>query len=917
MESKEFRRKESDKNGKSSAMQLLHYVTNNEPISKIEDFISDNPEALTKLTGHPFNKPILYVVCHELANTVNLEYVKMLIKSGADLYYADQLHNYKQALHFATLGGNPQILQIIIGSLRYGDINLLSDGNTALNLLIKEGDSKNPDFFKCVKLLIQADIDVKLPDKENLTPEFWAVKKGYSDVVQAISQKRKQEVDIGSHTVKEEFAEDYIVKNDFKDVLEDVSPNSGNSETNSSNILDILFNFLRNHNENDFINCKYLADFADSDDGVLTLLQSATEKGLSKAVETLLNLGTNPNRTTATTTTTPIEIASMKDYFEIFTLLLKSEKTIIPSHLLIRTIVRDGLHRSLYYSLLMEHKSEFNINIPDIHGNTALHYAILFGGPEKTLDLLRAGASMATKNKCGISPVEIIDASILEIHLDECVDANLEVDIYNEMFIAQYNYTTLISPKTMASDNIINEETHDAEASNKLTVEEIPRLTSEIDVISSISNSEELKPLLHHPVLTSFIYMKWHRIRWVFYLTLGIYIIFCLSLFLYILIAYNNQHNNEYRAIGNILLGLLCATFLLLVLRKILQFVVLKTPYFYNIENWLDVTVIFLTATIIFKSSPSEPLRKQLSSFAVLSAALELVIFLGYHPEVSTNVTMFRTVFLTFVKFLWWYSILIFSFAFSFYTLFKDTDDQLHSFMDPGRSLFKTIIMLTGEFDASQIRFQTYPVTSHIIFMLFVFMVTIVLFNLLNGLAISDTQLIKSDSELIGHMARIRQITFVENVMLSSFLRNNVLTVIQKFCCCLSSSLTHQSLTGILVNRIFLFPYNLRRYCAGVFPNRAKVVLIDGETEMAYATICLDKQTARRTKQLIRRRKEILEQKKKEQSVIEIQRSIVEMQKSVSEMQELLRKEQLIISKKLDSTITRLRISKDKRTIES
>nr|CAD7453654.1 unnamed protein product [Timema tahoe] len=75
--------------------------------------------------------------------------------------------------------------------------------------------------------------------------------------------------------------------------------------------------------------------------------------------------------------------------------------------------------------------------------------------------------------------------------------------------------------------------------------------------------------------------------------------------------------------------------------------------------------------------------------------------------------------------FLAWYSILIVAFALSFYTLFRDCNDSVcqnsddNFFMDPGMSVFKTVVMLTGEFDASSIPFVSFPGTSHVVFMLF------------------------------------------------------------------------------------------------------------------------------------------------------------------------------------------------------
>ncbi|KAF2905466.1 hypothetical protein ILUMI_00709 [Ignelater luminosus] len=903
-------------------IQLLDYVKTNQPVYKIQSFIIDNPEALTKIVGHPYDKPILYIACNELANTVTPEIVETLIKSGANLYYSDELHNYKEALHFAALGGNPQILQVIIRRLKLGKINSLSSGNTALNLLIKEGDPENSDFNECVRQLIRADTDVNQSDNKNLTPIFWAAKKGYRDVVQIILHESKQEVDIESHKLRGKSAKDYIIENGFEDILESLPSKSGNNN-DGINPSSELFNFLKEYNEDGFINCKYLADFVDSDDGMYTLLQSATKKGLATAVENLLNNGADPNRTTAKVKMPPIEIAAIEGYHEILALLLKHKKIDIPSDILMETlrnidseITHESVNHNLCYSLLMEHRDKLNVNTLDNYKNTALHFAARYGGPERTLELLRAGASMACRNKYGTLPIEDIDANTLETHLDECLEVNIENNINKENFIATYNYRTIMPPRRIKNEDKVNKNAHDAEAANKLIAEEMQQLASETQVISYISKSAELRHLLKHPVVTSFLYIKWHRIRWFFFTNLAFYIAFCLSLILYILVVYGgNQNNNEYQNVNSILLGLLCVTFTLLLLRELFQIAVAPKIYFYSLENLLELTLIILTGIIIFHRSPTEALRKQVSAFAILLAAFELVILIGQHPKMSTNIVMLRTVSLNFFKFLLWYSILILAFSLSFYTLFKDTDvedpknstssegDEQQFFIDPGISLFKTIVMLTGEFDASDIHFQVYPVTSHIIFMLFVFMIAIILFNLLNGLAVSDTQLIMSNSELVGHIARIEHIAYIESMLLGRILPSSSMKIIQK-CCCFPSNIGYRSITpGILVKRVCLFPYFLKDYRMMVYPNQqAKVILTnaeysDGDSETCIAqftSIYLDKHTNKRTKRLIKMKKEALEQKKKEQNIIE--------------MQELLRKEQQIIMNKLDYIITNMSV---------
>nr|CAD7194908.1 unnamed protein product [Timema douglasi] len=168
-----------------------------------------------------------------------------------------------------------------------------------------------------------------------------------------------------------------------------------------------------------------------------------------------------------------------------------------------------------------------------------------------------------------------------------------------------------------------------------------------------------------------------------------------------------------------------------------------------------DPLLYIITAVILFSSLVEGRTRQPLAAISILVSWAELVLLIGRHPLLSTNIEMLKRVSWNFLKFLAWYSILIVAFALSFYTLFRDCSGSVcqnsedNFFMDPGMSVFKTVVMLTGEFDASSIPFVSFPGTSHVVFMLFVFLIAIVLFNLLNGLAVSDTQAIKNDAELL------------------------------------------------------------------------------------------------------------------------------------------------------------------------
>jgi hypothetical protein len=71
--------------------------------------------------------------------------------------------------------------------------------------------------------------------------------------------------------------------------------------------------------------------------------------------------------------------------------------------------------------------------------------------------------------------------------------------------------------------------------------------------------------------------------------------------------------------------------------------------------------------------------------------------------------------------------------------------------------------MLTGEFEFGNL--EIHQTSNYIIFVLFVFLITIVLFNLLNALAVSDTQVIKAEGQLTDLIQRISVLNKYERII--------------------------------------------------------------------------------------------------------------------------------------------------------
>jgi hypothetical protein len=175
----------------------------------------------------------------------------------------------------------------------------------------------------------------------------------------------------------------------------------------------------------------------------------------------------------------------------------------------------------------------------------------------------------------------------------------------------------------------------------------------------------------------------------------------------------------------------------------------------------MEILLIIVTFTSCSDIAENIEVNRHLFVNAILLGWFELVLILGRLPLLSVQVQMLTTVSLTFLSFMAGYIVLLVAFAFSFYLLFKRNVKVKYdvSFDSPFTSIMRTIIMFSSEFDASGLPFDTLPGTSHVIFFLFIFFVAIVFLNLLNGLALGDTEDIRKITGTLSLEARARLIS--------------------------------------------------------------------------------------------------------------------------------------------------------------
>uniref|UniRef100_A0A2M3Z337 Putative transient receptor potential cation channel protein painless n=1 Tax=Anopheles braziliensis TaxID=58242 RepID=A0A2M3Z337_9DIPT len=416
---------------------------------------------------------------------------------------------------------------------------------------------------------------------------------------------------------------------------------------------------------------------------------------------------------------------------------------------------------------------------PDNSGNTPLHLALKYGFNEIATTLLKQRyAYIGLRNRDNLTPLNYGGYGFWKTYLDSCIEVDSERSTLDRN-VLRFNLNCLepYKPsKKPATGGITSAATKTAstyalpghqkesgfhviqEASKvKQQPHKYARIQTEMTVIRQIAESKELKRLLIHPIIYTFIMVKWIRLSHWTYLNLLLTIITMLVF---------GWHSLDACSIDDspALPLKICAGLgtLFIVVREVLQLLFLRKSYI-TFENAMDIANIIAMVVVLLQGC-----NGLLSSFLMISFAMQLTFLLGSLPfnTLSTIMYMFKTVSQNFLKSFLLFLPLISSFIFAFYLTYNDTltetgesalanstidtsstEDNFNNFRTFWNATIKTLVMTTGEFEAAAIDFSGGKL---LLFMVFLFFAPIVILNLINGLAVSDIAAIREESELIS-----------------------------------------------------------------------------------------------------------------------------------------------------------------------
>lgn len=377
--------------------------------------------------------------------------------------------------------------------------------------------------------------------------------------------------------------------------------------------------------------------------------------------------------------------------------------------------------------------ADYEINEQNEDQHSALNLAVMYNKQKAIFKLLKKGAYIGLQDKLERPAIWNIHPKTLEKYFDQCIEGD-------DLIV--FNFENLIAPS-----------------------EEYP---NDMTAIEFMSNSNDLRHLLEHPLIASFLFLKWNRMALIFYLDFACY--FLLSVIIGFISMYYLAEPTKHLTVMSVFAFLFT---IYVALRRTMQVIYSSKSYLRSWENYLNSLLTFLIVVFLVLFVIAVPWNLHsptLAAVCIIMITYEFFTLAGTFWHFSIYAEMFIVVLKNAIKSLQLYAIFLPAFSLLFYILLRDPTanesdgPNLNKFPTLGASIVKTIVMSVGEFDVINVNFDVNTISIYI-FIGFLFLISTVFMNLLNGLAVSDTQKIQSKARLTSFKRRSQVLARYEEIL--------------------------------------------------------------------------------------------------------------------------------------------------------
>ncbi|XP_075237614.1 transient receptor potential cation channel subfamily A member 1 homolog isoform X1 [Lycorma delicatula] len=412
------------------------------------------------------------------------------------------------------------------------------------------------------------------------------------------------------------------------------------------------------------------------------------------------------------------------------------------------------------------------INYPDKVGYTPLHKAAITGNKDCLSILLDNGGDLAAETLNGVTVYEEIFS-----YIPRPVDFLIKI----------------LDSKIKPNDKSTNDHEFKVMLDfGILTPKDIIKQTS----ITSLFSTESR--IMQHPLVEAFISLKWRKMRHLFFMLCIIQICFVitLSVYTYVLVHPEWVEWSETSDFFSMLFikdwemwfAIMLLIFgMMILIQSVIELIFLGRLRFKQIEPWLNIICplysIVLVLLVLNIDSLSNPrifdFLCYIGSVIILCGWARVMFLLARIPEWGYYGLMFLAVLTNVIKVLTSFICLVIGFVFCFCIQFPNSE----LFSNPFFSFVKTTTMMAGEFDYEDLfehgKGKKELYASRFIFLLFVLLATVVLMNLMVGLAVNDIQdlLIKGhvkclikQAEFISHFEKLMSHPYLQRIFIYNIL---------------------------------------------------------------------------------------------------------------------------------------------------
>ncbi|CAG7722899.1 unnamed protein product [Allacma fusca] len=437
-----------------------------------------------------------------------------------------------------------------------------------------------------------------------------------------------------------------------------------------------------------------------------------------------------------------------------------------------------------------------DVNKQNKNGETPLHLAAKYQLGQCVDDLIFKGSDCYITSKDGVPPMMLIASETPDVMckiLDESITISHD-NHKNEKCVAKINFRPIILSKR-------------PKIADSKQAEDVNNFCNELRLLESLllADMEIQKKIFLHPVVSIFLNQKWRRARiqliinvlarlsWLLFFThymLDVYLTNCpCTMYTPQSSKANTSSNNTDSRWET------CRTaseptfaFLLICFLTVLRLGYNITEVFFSRKiHLLDIFQIIVMCMVLgaffptFSRQTSIPTEQyQYASFTIFMAwSINMSLF-GKFKKIGGYFEMFGYVLGRFLSILPTFFFLYAGFAYAFHIMFS----QMPFFSSIYWAVVRVMIMTMGTDYYSvflkEEKVLLEPVMAHILFVLFVFVVSIVLLNLIIGLTVSDIQNLQAEANMKQITRQIGEMYNFEFIMHSRKLPNCIRMFLRK-----------------------------------------------------------------------------------------------------------------------------------------